>query len=82
MIIIAKTKTEAIKKRRLFDKQIKPDLQTIIIDDSKKYPLSSALRYNFRFYPREIKLTTKDKIFTSKQADQILKNYKKRKGFR
>ena len=85
MILIAKTKTKAIEQKRKFDKMIKADLQTIIIDDSKKYSLKSegsVLRYNFRFYPRAIKLKAKDKIYTSKQADQILKNYKKRIGVR
>lgn len=85
MNVIAKTKALAIKERRKFDKMIKGDLQTIIIDDSKKYPLNSdasGLRYNFRFYPREIKLTAKDKIYSPKQADNIIKNYKKRKGIR
>ena len=80
MSIIAKTKAQAIKERRKFDKMIKEDLQTIIIDDSKLFPLNSeasALRYNFRFYPRAIKLTSKDKVYTSKQADQILNTYKK-----
>jgi len=83
VIIIAKTKSKAIKQRRNFDKMIKAGLQTIIIDDSKKYPLNSeasGLRYNFRFYPKEIKLTAKDKIYTSKQADNIIKNYEKRTG--
>ena len=85
MNIIAKTKSQAIEQRRKFDKMIKGDLQTIIINDSKKFPLNSeasALRYNFRFYPRAIKLKTKDKIYTPKQADQILNTYKKKKGIR
>ena len=78
---MAKTKTKAIKQKKDFDKMIKSDLQTIIIDDSKKFSLKSeaaSLRYNFRFYPRSIKLTTKDKIYTAKQADSIINNYKKR----
>ena len=81
MNIIARTKSNAIKQRRKFDKMIKGDLQTIIIDDSKKYPLNSeasGLRYNFRFYPKAIKLKSKDKIYTSKQADSILNTYKKK----
>ena len=40
---MARTKTEAIKQRKIFDKQIKNDLQTIIIDNSKKFGLNSEV---------------------------------------
>lgn len=82
MIIIARTKTEAIKERKKFDKTIPKHLQTVIIDYSKELPKGSDLRYNYRFFPKEIKLTAKDRIYTDKQATKIFNNYKKRKGIR
>ena len=80
MIIITKTKTEAIKERRMLDKRIDPNLQTIIIDYTKDFPRKSHFRYNHRFLPKEIKLRRKNKIYTDQQAQKILNNYKKRKG--
>ena len=80
MIIITKTKTEAIKERIQLDKRINPNLQTIIVDYTNVFPRKSHFRYNHRFLPKEIKLRRKDKIYTDKQAQKILDNYKKRKG--
>lgn len=82
MIIITKTKTEAIKERIQLDKRIHPKLQTIIIDYTKVFPRKSDLRYNHRFLPKEIKLKKKDKIYTDDQAQKILDNYKKQEGIK
>ena len=82
MIIITKTKAEAIKERKVLDKRINPNLQTIIVDYTKEFPRKSHFRYNHRFLPKEIKLRRKDKIYTDQQATKILSDYKKRKNKR
>ncbi len=75
---MAKTRTRAIKEKRQLDKRIDPNLQTIIIDYTKDFPIKSRFRYNHRFIPKVIKLKKKDKIYTERQAQRILDNYSKK----
>lgn len=46
-----RTKADALKRKRKFEKQY-PDLKCRIIDDTDKFPKSSSLRYNYRFYKK------------------------------
>jgi len=63
------TKKEALKERSRFLKKY-PELQTIIIDNTDKFPRGDGLRYNFRFLKKKTKL--RKKIYTEKEADKLM----------